>query len=140
MLLGTLVICIEWITFVSTQLFGIKKELGHWKKKTNGEKLPWIIQKYFENGFKNVLGGSGILSLFLTPLYIYVQKTIGFKVLFQSTMFSFDDGIWYDYLGFYLFAFRVFSCCIELYFISEYFIYALEEEEVVQTKKEKKKI
>ena len=30
--------------------------------------------------------------------------------------------------------------CIELYFISEYFIYALEEEEVVQTKKEKKKI
>ena len=42
--------------------------------------------------------------------------------------------------AFYLFAFRVFSCCIELYFISEYFIYALEEEEVVQTKKEKKKI
>ena len=91
MLLGTLVICIEWITFVSTQLFGIKKELGHWKKKTNGEKLPWIIQKYFENGFKNVLGGSGILSLFFTPLYIYMCRRQSvlkfcFKVQYSALM------------------------------------------------------
>ena len=49
-----------------------------------------------------------------------MQKTIGFKVF--PVQYSADDGIWYDYLGFYLFAFRVFSCCIELYLFLIFYI------------------
>ena len=39
------------------------------------------LQKYFENGL-NMLGGSGILSLFLLHC-IYMSETIGFKFCFK---------------------------------------------------------
>ena len=131
LLIGTFVVALEWTTFVSTQISAVKKNLSNWKEREGNkeEPLPWIIQKYFENGFKNPLGGSGILSLFFTPLYIYVNKTIGFEKLFEHTNFRFNDSKWYEYIGLYLISFRIFSCCIELYFISEYLMSAIEEDD-----------
>lgn len=130
LLIGTFVVALEWTTFVCTQISTVKKSLGHWKNRKGNKEvsLPWIIQKYFENGFKNPIGCSGVLSLFLTPLYIYVNSTIGFQKLFHNTIFHLRDDKWYNYFGVYLFLFRIFSCCIELYFISEYFGFLLEEE------------
>ena len=140
LLIGTFVVALEWTTFVSTQISAVKKNLSNWKEREGNkeEPLPWIIQKYFENGFKNPIGCSGVLSLFLTPLYIYVNNTIGFQKLFHNTIFHLHDDKWYNYFGVYLFIFRIFSCCIELYFISEYLKFSLDEEDEKDTERKTK--
>ena len=121
LVLGTMVICLEWSTFVCTQLTGVRKKMGHWKHRDTP--LPWIIQKFFENGFKNVLGGSGIISLFFTPLYIFLKKTDGLQSVLGSTIKLGDDY----YIGLYLFMFRAFCGCVEIYFIFEYIKSLIDE-------------
>ena len=113
---GTFIVCLEWSTFVCTQLTAIKKRNGHWKHR--GSSVPWIVQKFFENGFKNPLGASGVISLFFTPLYIFMKKTDGFQAVFGGTIKLGKET--FDYIGLYLFIFRAFCGCIEIYFISEY--------------------
>lgn len=119
LVLGTMVICLEWSTFVCAQLTAVRKKMGHWKHRDTP--LPWIIQKFFENGFKNLLGGSGVISLFFTPLYIFLKKTDGLQSVLGSTI---KLG---DYIGLYLFIFRAFCGCIEIYFILEYIKSLIDE-------------
>ena len=68
---------IEYIALLSTQMYAAVNP-GHWKALL--ENLPFLVQLYFKNNFKNVVGGIGIFSLFAFPLlpflYIHLQQYI----------------------------------------------------------------
>eukprot|EP00960_Hanusia_phi_P074083 768149-Hanusia_phi.AAC.4 len=64
-------VALEWITLFATQMTSHLEGGGHWKQKTSED--PWIVREYFKNNFRNPLGTSGILGLFLLPSYIFVD-------------------------------------------------------------------
>ena len=60
----TFIIVIEWTTLIATQLY-ISKQ-GHWKLIQEND--PLLVRSYFQNNFKNIIGGIGMLGLFGFPI------------------------------------------------------------------------
>ena len=113
------VICIEWTCFCCTQISAqAEKSDKHWKDIARNSTTPWIIQKYFENGFRNVLGGGGILALFFCPLFFYVQSNIGFG----------EHGKLANVVGIALVCFRLLDMYVETHFILLYVDTVLERD------------
>ena len=115
------IISLEWICFVSTQLSTLTNKEQTWKSR---KKLPWIVSKYFENGFRNLFGGPGVIALFFCPLFIYMEATVDFGG-FES---------YAQIAGALCCAYRVFDSVIEIYFILDYVnvLLELDEENVLK--------
>jgi len=64
-----LVISLEWITMLSTQLHATQSG-SHWK--SSQEKDPWIVRAVFANNFRGPLGIWTIYGLFSCGLFLYL--------------------------------------------------------------------
>jgi len=71
-LLACMVICLEWLTMVSTQVHASKLSGSHWKKNRGND--HWIVQEMFRNNFRNPLGVLCIYGLFAANLFIYASN------------------------------------------------------------------
>jgi hypothetical protein len=84
-----------------------KREGGvHWKKAREHD--PWPIKYYFSNNFMNPAGITGIAGIFFSPAFLFASHA------YPETM----AGL--RYLGWWLYAGRLLSTCIELHFIASY--------------------
>ncbi|EKX51831.1 hypothetical protein GUITHDRAFT_102442 [Guillardia theta CCMP2712] len=105
-------ISLEWVTLFATQMTSHLEGGRHWKQQTSEE--PWMVRAYFKNNFKNPLGTSGILGLFLLPTYIFIDSQ------FPSIASSFPPSLWL-LVGVWLLLGRLASACLEMYFTIRFF-------------------
>ncbi|KAL8569147.1 hypothetical protein ACOMHN_020274 [Nucella lapillus] len=61
---GYVVMCVEWLTFVSTHCRGAK-----WKIPEDS--FPWLVTRVMAKGFKTSWGTAAICGLHLLPLWLY---------------------------------------------------------------------
>lgn len=71
---------LEWLTFLTAHAAGVQAGL-HWKHWASKDTpatpeapkipTPWLVQKVFCNGFRNVFGVFSLGGAFLLPLYLY---------------------------------------------------------------------
>lgn len=101
---------------VSTQVHATVNS-EHWKKAR--DKDPWIVQAYFRNNFRNMLGGLGIYGLSGANLFVYSS----FHPVLCETFPYFDALMYLAFLG------RIITLALELRFCCSYFYYLLENDE-----------
>jgi phosphatidylglycerophosphate synthase len=109
-------ICLEWSTMVSTQVYAALNS-EHWKHARDND--PWIVQAYFRNNFRNMLGGLGIYGLFSSNLWLYGS----FHPVLYKTIPYFDALMYLAFLG------RALSATIEIWFCCSYFSFLLENDD-----------
>ena len=101
------VICLEWITMLSTQLHANISQ-QHWKAQREND--PILVRALFANGFKNPIGALSMYGLFSSYLWAYgahhaqLYERIPMYELLQYTA----------YIG------RVLSIFVELYMVKSY--------------------
>lgn len=70
-LLVSIVISLEWITMICTQLHATQSGT-HWK--TQRENDPWLLKQVFANNFRRPLGCLVVYGLFAANLFIYISQ------------------------------------------------------------------
>jgi len=66
--IAAFIICVEWITMLSTQLHATHSE-QHWKSEREHD--PWLVRALFANNFRNPIGIVVIYGLFSSSLWAY---------------------------------------------------------------------
>lgn len=134
-----LCLSVEWATLLATHLVAQREDGRHWKMLRDAD--PWLVQYFFSNNFRNVLGMWGIGSLFLAPLYPLLLHAI--PALGRMGSAGLQRGgrggrggkngevgatvIWG--LGSVLVVGRILSLAIELYFVWGLVVVLVEEQE-----------
>ena len=67
-IVACIIISMEWITMVSTQLHATQSGT-HWKASRQQD--PWLLQMIFANNFRTPLGTWCIYGLFTAPIFAY---------------------------------------------------------------------
>ena len=125
------VVSLEWLCFACTQLSAAMRGAGHWKNVQAADP-PALVSAYFANNFRNPVGALGIAGLFGSPLALYCA-TMWPAAHGTCAMQSVSALL---HLG------RAISCCVELFFVGDFFrMLALLEEssDTVPKKQETKK-
>jgi CDP-alcohol phosphatidyltransferase len=147
-LVSCFIICMEWITMISTQLYTLyhatvdteasKKstESPHWKKivsqtstttATTNRRRPskkadeewWIVQYYFSNNFCNPIGMLGIYGLFASNLFLYGCH---YPIVYQHIPY-YNMWMYLAFLG------RLLSLVIELKFCYRFIHYIISRDD-----------
>jgi len=109
------VVCLEWITMVSTQLHAAHAQ-QHWKAERSND--PWLVRALYANGFKNPIGALAMYGLFGANLWTYgtffseLYGTIPYYAVFQ----------YLSYFG------RALGCCVEVSMIKGYLSLVVEQD------------
>lgn len=122
LLTAGIVISLEWITMVSTQLHAAQSG-NHWK--ASRERDPWLIQTIFANNFRTPLGMWCIYGLFFSALFAYISQHE--ELVEMIPLFN----LWKDlaYSG------RILSLLVEFWLIKGYLGLVIERDEDTWTKK-----
>jgi CDP-diacylglycerol--inositol 3-phosphatidyltransferase len=84
------VICLEWLTMLSTQLQA-HHDAKHWKSASSRVNDHWLFRAMFRNNFRNPIGVLCIFGLFCANLFIYGSHH---EVIYQSIpFFGFFRGL-----------------------------------------------
>jgi len=113
---------VEWLTLLATQLLSQREGGRHWKNQRDAD--SWLVQYFFSNNFRNLLGVWGIGSLFLAPLYpllLHAFPTLGKGGGLGAAVVR---GGAYMFIGG-----RVMSLALELYFVWGLVEVLVEEQE-----------
>jgi CDP-alcohol phosphatidyltransferase len=115
-MLSCSIICMEWITMVSTQVYAASNGV-HWKNARSQD--PWVIQYFFRNNFRNPLGFLGIYGLFAANLFIYGS--------YHPVLY--DNVPYFDVFMYVAFAGRLLSLLIEIWFCCSYIFFLLSNDQ-----------
>jgi len=115
--IGTFIICLEWMTMLSTQLHASLAEGKHWKEER--QKDPSFVKFYFSNNFRNPIGAVGIFGLFGSGIYTYAS----YIPAISETFPFFCYGRYISYVG------RFISMPVELWLCFTYFRAVIDIEE-----------
>jgi phosphatidylglycerophosphate synthase len=118
-MVSCLIICIEWITMVSTQVFAATNHGTHWKEARDQD--PYIIQVFFSNNFRNPLGCIGIYGLFASNLFLYGS--------FHPVLY--DNIPYFHFFMYVAFIGRFISLTIEIRFCYSYLSFVLSDERTI---------
>ena len=148
-IIACFIICIEWITMISTQLYTVYhatahdtasthtssrsktgEDSSHWKKlvtnpstvTTTATDRPeewWMVQYYFSNNFCNPMGILGIYGLFASNLFLYGCY---YPHVYQSIPY-------YNLWMYLAFVGRLLSLVIEFKFCGQFIHYMVSREE-----------
>ena len=108
-------ICLEWTTMVSTQVYAAVNN-ENWKLARGRD--PWLVQAFFRSNFRNPLGSLGIYGLFCANLFAYGSYH---PVLYDAIPF-------YNAFMYLAFAGRLISMAIEIWLCCSYFSFILEND------------
>jgi CDP-alcohol phosphatidyltransferase len=114
--LACFIICLEWTTMVSTQVYAAESS-EHWKDARTND--PWVIQAYFRNNFRNPLGGLGIYGLFFANIGAYGSYH---PILYENIPFYYTF-MYAAFLG------RFLSMTIEIWFCCSYLSFIIANDE-----------
>lgn len=121
-MMACIVVSLEWITMVCTQLHAVQDGGAHWKTTREGD--PWWIKACFANNFKSPLGVLCIGGLFGSGYMAYASRR---KVLVEAIPF-FDVLFYLSMVG------RGMTMLAELWLCAGYLSLVVERD----TKKVKK--
>ena len=109
------IICVEWITMLSTQLHAANSQ-QHWK--TERENDPWLVRALYANGFKNPIGIVTMYGLFSANLWTYGE----FYPQLKDNIPYFAAFKYVSYFG------RALGLCVELWMIKGYLSLLIERD------------
>ncbi len=140
-IISCFIICLEWITMLSTQLYTLHHAAGdatahhtsrkaaespHWKKvvtDTDGKKQneqEWrIVKYYFSNNFCNPIGILGIYGLFSSNLFLYGCY---YPIVYNHIAY-YNVWMYLAFIG------RLLSLIIELKFCDQFIQYMILKED-----------
>jgi phosphatidylglycerophosphate synthase len=120
-MLSCCIICMEWITMVSTQVYAASNGV-HWKNARSQD--PWMIQFFFRNNFRNPLGFLGIYGLFAANLFMYGS----YHPVLYGNIFCYDTFMYIAFAG------RLLSLLIEIWFCCSYISFLLSNDRIERSR------
>jgi CDP-diacylglycerol--inositol 3-phosphatidyltransferase len=113
--LPAFLVCVEWITMLSTQLHAHQAQ-KHWKQQREND--PWIVRALFANNFQNPIGILSMYGLFSSYLWALAAQH---PDLYQAIpLFAFFQ--YTAYLG------RAVSLVVECWMIHSYLKMVIEKD------------
>ena len=109
------VVCVEWITMLSTQLHAAHSE-KHWKSEREND--PWFVRKLFSNNFRNPIGILSIYGLFSSGLWTF--GSLHTELYDVIPLFDIFKNL--AYIG------RVLSLAVELWMIKGYLSLVIQKD------------
>lgn len=143
-LISSFIICLEWMTMLSTQLHSSrggeqqqgeqqgKEQNSHWKEQRS--KDPKWIQYLFSNNFINPLGILTIYGLFTSGLFVYASFTFVSKTTTTITTTSSNNSgsmILYSLFMYISYIGRCIGMIVELWFTFGYLQWIVENDDSV---------
>ena len=113
--LAAAIICVEWITMLSTQLHAAHSQ-EHWKTERTND--PWLVRALYANGFKNPIGAVTMYGLFSANLWTYCEF---YPVLYQMLPY-------FEFFKFVAYFGRALGFCVELWMIKGYISLVIEKD------------